>query len=511
MRGLRALGFATAAVLGLSGLTAASAQAASKKVTVTVVGIDRNGSQVSVQSSVVPLRGNAEPSVGPKYSLVPGTYFVGASVPTMANGNPASDTIVIRRVKVAASETIRLDARGGKLVSVWLNGKDLGSPGIAGGCIRGGFGVVYPESGGPQLYVKPVRASGVGFDWAASVPGPGTSSYDLAGGSNTGLPSSPVYRVKSSQLSTTVIETKSGPVPDSAATWSTSSTDSDGCSLPGATRSAKLPFRVTDYRTPGKWGTEVDTNSGQFSYACSMTWANQRYLAGRRYTVVFDSAVHGPSEAVPVVTGKLLSFNPSPGYQFEDPVQHGHEYCNSVTVSLSRAGHTVKTRRFTGYAGPVQAFSAGVHPGWYVLRVSSRQAQPHRANPATLLSPRTSLTWRFKIGSGPVPVTVLSFLPRGLNIDNAAPPHSLTTVRTWSTQNNYVFPPGPRSEARRFTVGVSYNDGKTWHEVRVVRHKGYLTFAVRNPGSGYVSLRATTVNKLGDTSVQTIYRAYRIR
>src|SRR5262249_13178852 len=127
------------------------------------------------------------------------------------------------------------------------------------------------------------------------------------------------------------------------------------------------------------------------------------------------------------------------------------------------------------------------------------------------LSPKTTLTWRFKARQGPVPVAVLSFLPLGLNIDNLARPSSLTHVRAWPTQNRYQFAPGPASAARSFVAEVSSNDGKTWRKVRAVRHKGSWLFAVRNPKSGFVSLRATVVSFSGDSSVETIYRAYGIR
>jgi hypothetical protein len=509
MRMLRVLGLATATMLSLGALIpSASASASARTVTITVVGIDRAGAQVAVQSSVVPLTGNAEPSSGPTYTLVPGTYFIGAAVTTMAGGNPASDTIVVRRIHVTASGTIRLDARGGKLVSVFLNGRDLGSPGISGGCIRGGYGVIYPESGAPLVYLQPVRVADVGFDWAVSVPGPGSSTYDLAGGTATGLPASPVYRVKSSQLSRTVIQAKAGAVPDTGAAWSTFSTESDGCGLPGAVGSGGLPLQATVYRTPGEWRTEVDTQHGTgLIPPCSMTWTSHEYAAGHHYTDTFESAVHGPAQAVPFVAGNSLSFNPS--YQFSDPKTQGYEYCQATTVSLSHGGHVLKTQRFTSLVG---LFTAKVAArGWYVLQVNARQTAPGEAVPAGLLSPRTSLTWRFKVGPGPVPVAVISFQPQGLNVRNQASPGSLTRIRAWSTQSQYVYPPGPASAARSFMVQVSYNNGTTWHVIRVNRLKGYWQFAVRNPRSGYVTLRSTTVNAAGDSSVQTIYRAYQVR
>jgi hypothetical protein len=504
VRYLLAVAAAVAVVVPVGVISAA--QAATHKVTVNIVGISRAGAQVAVQSTVVPLSGNALPSTGPKYSVTPGTYFVGASVPTYSSGTLVSQTIVERRVRVTRSGTIRLDARGGKLVSVWLDGRDLGSPSMAGGCIRRGIGVVYPDPPAPQLYLQPVRAKGLGFDWAVETAGPSGSYYDLAGGTNNALPSSPVYRVHKSGLAKVVMQARAGPVPDQTANVSTSATLSDGCSLPGVQTPAQIPFRVADYRTPGFWRTEVATRHDLGLTTCSDTWTYGRYAARRSYLVSFENAAHGPSTAVPLVAGPSLTFDPN--HQFIDPLARGYEYCNVTNVRLSGGGHLLKKERFTDL---VHGFSARVRAGRsYILNVSAVQTAPHEAMPAGLLSPTTTLTWRFKARQGPVPVAVLSFLPLGLNTSNLARPSSLTYVRAWPTQNSYQFAPGPASAARSFVAEVSSNDGKTWRKVRAVRHKGFWLVAVRNPTSGFVSLRATVVSSSGDSSVETIYRAYGI-
>jgi hypothetical protein len=497
------LAVAAAAAIVTGGMMSA-AQAATHKVTIDIVGISRTGVKVAVQSTVVPLTGNALPSSGPKYRVRPGTYFIGASVPTYSSGTLASQTIVERRVRVTRSGTIRLDARGGKLVSVWLNGRNLGSPGVAGGCMRGGFGVVYAYPPAPQLYLQPVRAKGLGFDWAVHTAGPSGSYYDLAGGTDNALPSSPVYRVRSSGLAKVVMQARAGTVPDQAAGVSTSVTLSDGCSLPGLNTSGQIPFEAVDYRTPGFWRTEVATSHNLGLTTCSDTWSYGRFAARRRYVVSFENAAHGPSTAVPYVTGPLLYFDPY--HQFIDPLTTGYEYCNVTTVRLSRGGHLVKKERFTN---SVRGFSARVRAGRrYTLNVGAAQTAPHEAMPAGLLSPKTTLTWQFKARQGPAPVAVLAFSPLGLNIDNLARPGGLTHVKAWPTQGSYQFAPGPASAARSFTAEVSINNGKTWRKVRAVRHKGFWLFEVRNPKSGFVSLRATVISSSGDTSTETIYQAY---
>jgi hypothetical protein len=109
-----------------------------------------------------------------------------------------------------------------------------------------------------------------------------------------------------------------------------------------------------------------------------------------------------------------------------------------------------------------------------------------------------------------VPVAVASLLPNGLDLNNRAAPGSTTSVRAFLTQGSYFVVPRPRVLVRSFTVQASFNDGKTWHGVGVVKHKGFWTFVVHNPPSGFVTLRTTTVSNGGDASTETIYRAYGI-
>lgn len=53
-------------------------------------------------------------------------------------------------------------------------------------------------------------------------------------------------------------------------------------------------------------------------------------------------------------------------------------------------------------------------------------------------------------------------------------------------------------------------DGAHWTALAVTHSASGYSVAVRNPASGFVSLRATVTGSHGDTSTQTIYRAYAI-
>jgi hypothetical protein len=57
---------------------------------------------------------------------------------------------------------------------------------------------------------------------------------------------------------------------------------------------------------------------------------------------------------------------------------------------------------------------------------------------------------------------------------------------------------------------ASNDGGKTWHLVPVVAHRTFWLAQVPDPASGYVALRSIVTDIKGDSTVETIYRAYGI-
>jgi hypothetical protein len=57
-------------------------------------------------------------------------------------------------------------------------------------------------------------------------------------------------------------------------------------------------------------------------------------------------------------------------------------------------------------------------------------------------------------------------------------------------------------------VWASDNGGANWSKVTVKHTSGGWTAYVRNPASGFVTLRSEVTDTHGDTSTETIYRAY---
>lgn len=48
------------------------------------------------------------------------------------------------------------------------------------------------------------------------------------------------------------------------------------------------------------------------------------------------------------------------------------------------------------------------------------------------------------------------------------------------------------------------------HSLTATKHGGYWLATVRNPASGYVSLRSIVTDVRGDSTTETIYRAYAV-
>lgn len=494
----------------------ASAQASAKKVAITVVGISRAGQQVTVATpDIASLTPSDNPNPlgdGPTYHVVPGRYFISGDVPTpTSDPNVVNQTLVVRHVDVRTSETITLDSRGGKLITVWLDGKNVSQD--AGGTLTGatcnprGFGGTYSSLSGP-IYVKPTRIAGVSFVWGwESAPLPATQ-YELNGLTNNGLPAHPVYRLRTSELDKTVIQLRGGTEAGTHGTLGSFGGVSRYCGIGGGTWTAREPSSISVYRSPGTWETTLNSFLGprQCGYDSLVTAEKP----GHSYTVPFGAAVRGPWGTVPTVANDKLTYDSQNQFVEGQPHAQSIDYCFQATVKLASGGHVIAKQE----GGPFHLLTAKLHPGrWYELTTNAWQS-PAGHSPGGMLSSRSTLAWRFKVPKHVIeealPVAVTSLVPGGLNLLNRAAPGSTTPVRAFFTQSQGPVPPKPVA-VRSFTAQASFDNGKTWHGVAVVQHKGYWTFAVRNPRSGFVALRTTTVNALGFSSVETIDRAYGIR
>jgi hypothetical protein len=108
------------------------------------------------------------------------------------------------------------------------------------------------------------------------------------------------------------------------------------------------------------------------------------------------------------------------------------------------------------------------------------------------------------------PVTVTTYEPRGLSMSNQAQPAATTTVPFQIVRNGWVGGRTRQYPFRIVRVLASLNGGNNWQQVKVSRHGRNWLAVVHDPASGYVALRSIVTDSHGDSTTETIYRAYAI-
>lgn len=503
------------ALTGLAGTTAlATSSQATHTVRIRVTGIDRSGHKTAVYAIIYGTNYIPIFTDGSRAVRVPkGLAWVGAAVYTVNSQHVVtSTTMVMRKVDITRGETIDLDARAGKLVrfSLAVAGAQETTE-SAQACVGGNFvpgAPVYAEAVQAPLYVVPVRAKGFAFGYASSWQTT-NASYLLSGQHVGGVPSKPHYKATVSRLARVQVSLGTGEA--IGGYQGLEMTRQTRCGLEQFVQAAAPPATaLAEYISPGTWQVEA---SGYRSF-----WQSTRDFAARhRYSETFGAAVWGPGQDFPDTDGTQITLNPEG--PISDPQQTSFVCCDLSRITLSLGKHTIK-HEVLSELDEQRSFTATLpRPGWYTMRDVSWRRVPGLKTPAAELSPRVSLVWRFHaapagIVSGTglfMAITATHFLPRGLSLQNQATPGATTVVQVQVVrpQQQGVQSP-PRYRLKTVRVQMSINGGKTWQTVRLVRHGSYWLATVHDPASGYVSLRSTVTDSHGDSTVQTIDRAYAI-
>lgn len=129
------------------------------------------------------------------------------------------------------------------------------------------------------------------------------------------------------------------------------------------------------------------------------------------------------------------------------------------------------------------------------------------------MSPEVDLAWRFYASPAQNQAAEgfwTSFTPVGLTRSNQAAPRSTTTINV----RPYRGPANPGSPIPSEAVSKvqvwSSGDGVHWTALAVSHSPSGWTVQVHNPASGYVYLRAKVTGSHGDTSIETVHKAYAI-
>jgi len=507
----------------------ALAHRAAKTFSITVRLIDRNGNPVTgedVAAADVSRQTYPGPFVGNQQGVIEvraGTYVVAADIPTLDGNILDSDTLASSTRTVSRNLTVTLDARNGTPVSSALTVSsavqqdrtaticartDYGPPGAAYSYVPVAFtGPDGTDIGPTPLYVTATTSKYTRFSYQADYKASGAEYY-LARESVSGIPAGPRYTFRKSGLARVTLAARTGASDGSTGFLGIGSGLAchdygfDAGPMPMA-----LPGRVTQFVSAGPWDAEFvpDDNSDDASTH------RRSYAAGHTYLDTFGAAVRGPTRLLPVMADRDLSFQTVS--LFGDPNLSGSECCSVERISLRSGGRLVKrsTLREQG-----ATFNAPLrHVGWYSLFVSARRQPPPAGVTAAVLSTRITLAWHvdippFEFANRALPVSLTRFRPIGLSGSNQAAPGQRTVVKVYIDRTGIEGLAPHRYALRTVRVQESFNDGRTWRQLPVTRKHGYWAVTVTDRSTGYVSLRSTVIDARGNSTVETIYRAYGI-
>lgn len=518
---------AALAVIGASvpgALPSAGPARAARLTAIVVRGIDRTGAARRLKGTVAVrfFRDGYETAYYADSNGVlrvpPATYLIGMDIPTYGQGGtPVSVTLAERIVRAGTSggtRTVTVDARLGKpvRVSFALRGASpqflVATLCASSRADKGQFGISIAGGGGPiSLYAIPGHARNLRFIMASVWQGADGSQYGL-GATASGIPRHPDFSFRPSGLATLRFEMASGATDGSSGslnTWFTGPCQASGPSVAQVT----IPGRATEHVSAGQWVTQLTINGPSddgLRVAKDVT-------AGHAYTATFGRAVYGPGAAA------LPRFFAArhPGYLtvglddiFQDPVASASLASSDGILRLAYRRHVLRTYRFKRGS----LFAATLRrSGWYTISLTARPVPPPLGVTRAALSTKVSLTWRFAASASdladslnPAPVSVTTFEPQGLNLRNQAGLSSVTPIRLVILRGQ----PNRGHRIKTVRLEVSRDAGLSWHVVRVINKAGKWMAEVPNPFSCFVSLRSVVTDVKGDSTVETVYRAYEV-
>ncbi|MGK5741225.1 S8 family peptidase [Micromonospora sp. URMC 103] len=266
------------------------------------------------------------------------------------------------------------------------------------------------------------------------------------------------------------------------------------------------PSTITEYYNQDKSAVWQSTSAQQGYTYYESAWTS--FKPGRTYTVKWANAVAGPVFPEPKFGQQFATRYwgdtiGGPGPLHGDGAGHmgfRHVVGGSAQVDLYRDGVKIGDANQVPWTWDVPA-----EKGDYRLTAS------FHSDPAFTLSTVVDAEWTFTsghVGDGELvklPLTAIRYTP-DLDIDNRAPAGRLFPIPV-SLDRQVGAAPG---RTRTLTVEASFDDGRTWRKLPVLRTGEKAVAWVHNPtGAGFVSLRAAATDTGGNTVKQTIIRAYR--
>lgn len=275
-----------------------------------------------------------------------------------------------------------------------------------------------------------------------------------------------------------------------------------GVSTVSALLPVPLPGRRAEYYTP-----DLDWDRIMFEDApdyAAVTWqqsAPTRFTAGTTRSERLNAAVFGPAlGGISYAHRSQDRMMIAPGLHAPAGAWSAYSPTATGRIVVQRAGVTVYDE--PGIFAMVAGLPAAAAP--YRVTVDLDRGAPSR------LSTHVSAEWTFRSAAPAdgaatwLPLSAVRFAPP-LSDTNTAPAGTSLTVPV-----SVVSQPGSAAgPSKALTVDVSYDDGRTWRRVPVVRAAGGGVVVLRHPATaGFVSLRASSTDTAGNTVKQTVIRAY---
>ncbi|WP_073838352.1 S8 family serine peptidase [Micromonospora sp. CB01531] len=269
-----------------------------------------------------------------------------------------------------------------------------------------------------------------------------------------------------------------------------------------------LPFSRTElYAGEAPWQNELivelPAEGEDWPELLSDNGSLATYRAGRTYQEQWNKGVFGPSVApffpgavpalregdVMVISPALLGDGQGRAGFGRITSGHGALYRNGTLIAESNQAPSV--------------FAEDVAPGGATFRFDGSMERDTR------LTTKLSVSWTFRSAHTDklkaLPLTAVSFAPL-LDDHNVGKAGNLGVYPATITQTE------GSGRVVKLAVQASYDDGKTWKKVPVLNHGGSWQVSVPHPkAGGFVSLKASGSDAMGNTFDQTVIRAYELR
>jgi hypothetical protein len=372
--------------------------------------------------------------------------------------------------------------------------KDAGGVAVA---VRNGAA----SFGGDELVLPTLAVGGVGADRLVdsakaggtatlTVRAPGKDDYELAFGTTGQVPANLAHTVRKADLAAVTMafygySTDNPPLQDAGARLGP-------LRLRGIVDPVvKQPNQEqVEYYTPGTW------NVAMYEGAAPLYRSRVMDLeAGHSYRVAWNQAALGPAfpggrwvvRDKDVIDVRIPLFTDAAG----NPMVADSTEGDTGTTSLYRDGKLTATQNLPGQG----TFPVAPAPATYRLVTDVTRNQPWWP-----LATKVTAEWTFTDCSTVLPLLSVQYRP-AVDLGNTAPGGVDFTIPVTITRQD-----GP-ARIRSVTVDVSYDDGATWTSAKVARDH---TVSVHHPAAGYASLRVKAADTDGNTTTQTVIRAYRI-